>query len=68
MNKMIILVENFLKILIIFEKCVCEKNCGSLLKCNGELMVYYCFRFKEGIVEVCFLECVIKGMYEFCKE
>lgn len=68
MNKTITLVENFSKISTTFENRVREKNCGSLPKCNGEPMVYHCLRFKDGIVEVCSPERVIKGMHEFCKE
>lgn len=62
-NKTITLVEHFSKISTTFENRVREKNCGSLPKCNGEPMVYHCLRFKDGIVEVCSPERVIKGSY-----
>lgn len=47
----------------VFNEQTRKKNCESLPKCNGKLLVYHCVRFNERIVEVCAPMHVIRGKY-----
>lgn len=62
-NKTIERLENFPVSYTIFQERMQQKKCDNLPKCNGEVLVYHCVRYKDDLVEVCAPRRLITGSY-----